>query len=68
MAVNSVPVAADSWQDRRINGWIRLGALATLLGMACSLLGWVQLGAWLFLPGLVVLLWNLHRLGRSGAG
>lgn len=68
MALNSAPVTAGAWQDRRINSWIRLGALATLLGIACSLLGWGQLGAWLFVPGLVVLLWNLHRLGRSGPG
>ena len=43
-----------------------LGGLSTLLGIAVTLAANAELGSWLVLAGLIVVVVQLHRLGRSG--
>ncbi len=45
---------------------VGIGATLALVGIALSASETPDIGAWTTLAGLVVMIWGVHRFGRSG--
>jgi hypothetical protein len=55
-----------SLQIRRARSLIGIGAITVLAGIGLAATGDASLGALLTLPSLVLLIYALHRFGRTG--
>jgi hypothetical protein len=60
------PLAAAA-TERRNRSLLAAAATAAVFGIAASVTGEARFGAWVTLGGLVLLIYTLHRFGRSGA-
>jgi hypothetical protein len=64
---NAVHSSQPMNQLPQIVRWITLGGTTLAVGIAVSLIGMSSVGSWLVVVGAALMIWNLHRLGRTGA-
>lgn len=62
MAVAADP-APDTGRPRTL---VAVGVTTVLVGIGLAATGDATLGAWITLPSLILLVYALHRFGRSG--